>query len=288
MESSRTRFQMTLADGRGISLGERTLLMGIVNVTPDSFSDGGRFCDRDSAVAHAERLLDEGADMLDFGGESTRPGAAPVPADEQIRRVAPVVAKVRQRRPYAVISVDTASASVAEAAFDAGADILNDVTALRGDPGMARLAAERGVPVVLMHMLGEPRTMQQSPRYGDVVADIVRFLAERISAATETGIEEGRIMVDPGFGFGKTLEHNLALLRRLGEFHALGRPLAVGTSRKSMIGQLTGKAADGRAFGTAATVAAAVARGAHVVRVHDVAAMADVVRVADALERGAA
>ena len=257
-------------------------MMGVLNVTPDSFSDGGRFATRPSATSHARRLIDEGADILDIGGESTRPGADPVEPAEQTRRVVPVIDNVR-RFSDIPISIDTASARVAEEAVKAGADILNDVTALRGDPAMLEVAAEHQLPVVLMHMLGTPRTMQKSPVYEDVVKDIGDFLRQRIAFAVAGGIDENQVLVDPGFGFGKTVEHNLEMLRRLREFHCLGCPLVVGTSRKSMIGGVLDRPVDQRLFGTAATVAAAVVRGAHVVRVHDVAEMLDVVRMTEAI-----
>jgi dihydropteroate synthase len=260
--------------------------MGVVNVTPDSFSDGGRFFDHGQAVAHAERLLEEGADILDIGGESTRPGAAPVEAEEQVRRVVPVIRAVR-RESDAPISIDTTSARVARVALDEGADIVNDVSALRDDPAMMSLLADRGVPVVLMHMLGAPRTMQIAPSYRDVVGEVVAFLRERLEWAAARGIEAGQTLVDPGFGFGKTLKHNLDLMRSLDAFHDLGRPIVVGPSRKSMIGKVLDRPVDGRLMGTAAAVAACVARGALVVRVHDVAEMRDVVRMTEAIEGAA-
>ena len=221
-------------------------IMGVVNVTPDSFSDGGAFLDRDAAVNHGLRLAFEGADLLDVGGESTRPGAEPVSEREELDRVIPVIEGIRAGNPASRISIDTSKAAVAAAALDAGADYVNDVTALRGDPEMAALVAERGVDVCLMHMLGTPRTMQAEARYDDVVADVKAFLAERIEAAVAAGIAVERIEVDPGIGFAKTLDHNLELLRRLGELTALGRPIVLGTSRKSFLGTITGPR-DGRA-----------------------------------------
>ncbi len=257
--------------------------MGVVNVTPDSFSDGGEFLDPERAVDHALELVREGADMLDIGGESTRPGAEAVGAEEELRRVVPVLERlVGVGVP---ISIDTSKAAVAESALDAGATWVNDVTALRGDPDLATLCAERRCEVVLMHMLGEPRTMQDDPRYEDVVDDVRAFLAERVEAAIAAGIEERRIWVDPGIGFGKTLEHNLELLRRLGELRELGRPILVGASRKRFIGAITGREAGERVGGTIAANVLAVANGAEAVRVHDVAATRDALRTANAIAR---
>jgi dihydropteroate synthase len=258
----------------------RFSLMGVVNVTPDSFSDGGLFLDADAAVSHGRELLDEGADILDVGGESTRPGADPVDEDEELRRVLPVVERLAG--DGARVSIDTAKTGVAGAALDAGAEIVNDVTAFRGQPGMAGLVAERGVGCVLMHMLGEPRTMQDDPRYDDVVSDVRAFLEERLAFAVAEGVEEDRIWLDPGIGFGKTLEHNLELIRRLDEIVAIGRPVVVGTSRKSFLGRLTGRPERERAAATVATNVMAFERGASVFRVHDVAQSRDALTVAAA------
>ena len=255
--------------------------MGIVNVTPDSFSDGGLYLDADAALAHGRELAAAGADVLDVGGESTRPGADAVPAAEELRRVRPVVEALSAAGH--TVSIDTSKASVAEAALDAGARIVNDVTALRGDPELAPLCAERGCDVVLMHMLGTPRTMQEDPRYGDVVEDVKAFLAERIEHAIAAGIGQERIWIDPGIGFGKTLEHNLELLARLGELRELGRPVIVGTSRKRFIGAITGREPDARIGGTVASNVLALANGADAFRVHDVAEVAEALRVAEAL-----
>lgn len=255
--------------------------MGVVNVTPDSFSDGGEFLAPARAVEHAARLVREGADLLDVGGESTRPGAAGVSADEELARVVPVLdGLVGIGVP---VSIDTSKSAVAAAAIDAGATIVNDVTALRADPGLAALCAERGVEVVMMHMQGEPRTMQESPTYGDVVEDVKGFLSERIELATREGIAEERIWVDPGIGFGKTVAHNLELIRRLDELSELGRPVAIGTSRKTFIGRLTGAPVDERLGGTIASNVFALANGADVLRVHDVAEVAEAIRVTDAV-----
>jgi dihydropteroate synthase len=256
-------------------------IMGVVNVTPDSFSDGGAFDDASAAVAHARRLVAEGATIIDVGGESTRPGAAPVPEHEELERVIPVIRGLADREEIQ-ISIDTMKATVAEAALDAGATYVNDVSAFRHDPDMAALVAERRVDCCLMHMLGEPRTMQQDPRYDDVVDDVRAFLEERLNAATRAGIAEERIHLDPGIGFGKTLEHNLELLRRLDELVAIGRPLVVGTSRKSFLGRLTGRDVTERVHATVATTVIAYERGARVFRVHDVAATADALAVAAA------
>ena len=259
-------------------------VMGIVNVTPDSFSDGGLFVDPESAIAHGRRLAGEGADILDVGGESTRPGAEPVAAAVEVERTRPVVeALAGEHGPGVPVSIDTSKAAVAEAALDAGAEIVNDVTALRGDPELALLCGERDCGVVLMHMLGEPRTMQDDPRYGDVVDDVKGFLVARIAAAFDAGIDEQQIWLDPGIGFGKTVEHNLELIRRLGEVRELGRPLVVGTSRKRFIGTLTGREVGDRLGGTIASGALAATQGADVLRVHDVAATRDALRVVDAV-----
>jgi dihydropteroate synthase len=259
-------------------------IMGVVNVTPDSFSDGGTFDDDAAAVRHARRLVEEGDAIVDVGGESTRPGAASVPAAEELRRVIPVVEGIaglglagRVR-----ISVDTMKLEVARAAVDAGATYVNDVTAFRHEPELAGLVADRGLECCLMHMLGEPRTMQQDPRYDDVVSDVKAFLEERLAAAVAAGVPEERVQLDPGIGFGKTLEHNLELLRRLGEIAAIGRPVVLGTSRKSFIGRITGRDVAGRVHGTVATCVLGYERGARVFRVHDVAAVHDGLSVAAA------
>ncbi len=254
-------------------------VMGILNVTPDSFSDGGRYLDTDAAVAHGVELSCEGAAILDVGGESTRPGAEPVGQAEELRRVVPVIERLREALPGNRLSIDTFKAVVAGAALDAGADLVNDVTALRGDPAMASLVAERGVEVCLMHMLGEPRTMQDNPRYDDVVSEVAAFLEERMAFAVSEGVAEERILLDPGIGFGKTLAHNLELLRRLDEIVALGRPVVMGTSRKSFLGRLTGREVDDRVAATIATNVIAFERGASIFRVHDVAPVLDALKV---------
>jgi dihydropteroate synthase len=258
-------------------------LMGVVNVTPDSFSDGGLYLDPQAAVAHGLELEAQGAEILDIGGESTRPGASPVSAEEERRRVMPVLEGLLAAGARARLSIDTYKASVAAEALAAGAHMLNDVTALRGDPELADVAAAAGADVCLMHMLGEPCTMQRDPRYEDVVDEVRAFLAERIEFALARGIAFERLIVDPGIGFGKTAEHNLELLRRLGELRALGRPILIGTSRKSFLGRLTGRADPSeRLAGTIASNVIALERGARIFRVHDVAPVRDALLVAAA------
>ncbi|MBS1871274.1 MAG: dihydropteroate synthase [Actinobacteria bacterium] len=260
--------------------------MGVLNVTPDSFSDGGLFLDADAAVAHGLELESEGAEILDVGGESTRPGAEPVACAEQIRRVVPAIERLVARGVRAQISIDTTRLAVAEAAVDAGASYVNDVTAFRQEPELAGLVADRGLDCCLMHMRGEPRSMQRDPVYDDVVSDVKAFLEERLSAAVAAGVAEQRIMLDPGIGFGKTVDHNLELLRRLDELVALGRPVVVGTSRKSFLGRITGRETDDRLAGTIATNVLAFERGASVFRVHDVRPVADALAVTAATVRG--
>jgi dihydropteroate synthase len=256
--------------------------MGVLNVTPDSFSDGGRFLAAEAAVRHGRELVAEGAEIVDIGGESTRPGARPVALEEEVARIEPVVAGLAGSG--AQISIDTSKAAVARAALDAGATLVNDVTALRGDPEMAALVAERDAEVCLMHMLGEPRTMQEDPRYEDVVGEVKAFLAERLEFALSHGIAEERVLLDPGIGFGKTAEHNLELLRRLRELADLGRPIVIGTSRKGFLGRIAPGAPspDERLPGTIATNVLAFERGARVFRVHDVAPVRDALAVAAA------
>ena len=264
-------------------------IMGIVNVTPDSFSDGGRFAERDAAVAHGLRLVAEGAAIVDVGGESTRPGSEPVSTGEELRRVVPVIEALRTALgERALVSVDTSKAEVARTALAAGADMVNDVTALRGDPRMAAIVAEAGCPVCLMHMLGEPRTMQDDPRYGDVVADVCGFLEERLAFAVSAGVAAEAVLLDPGIGFGKTLAHNVALLAGLDRVAALGRPVVLGASRKRFLGELLGAEPHERVVGTAVTTALGLARGAAVFRVHDVKENAQALAVARAVvEAGA-
>ncbi len=267
-------------------LGPDPVLMGILNATPDSFSDGGDFLDPEKAAARAAEMLDEGARIIDVGGESTRPGSDPVSSEEEIRRVVPVVEKILAARPDALISVDTHRAATAEAALEAGAHIVNDVTAMRGDPRMAPVAADAKCPVVLMHMLGEPKTMQRDPRYDDVVREVRDFLSQRAEYAVAAGVDEENIVLDPGIGFGKTLEHNLTLLRDLDAVVGLGFPVLVGASRKGFIGRITGaEEAKDRVFGTVATTVLAYERGAMFFRVHDVRANREALAVAEAVRR---
>jgi len=271
-------------NGRRLAL-DRPRVVGILNVTPDSFSDGGAHADVDAAVAHGLAMAGQGADMLDVGGESTRPGAAEVPLEEELRRVIPVVERLAAETALP-IAVDTSKPEVMRAAVAAGAGMVNDVYALRRE-GALDAAAELGVPVCLMHMLGEPRSMQDDPRYDDVVGEVHRFLADRLFACELAGIDKRRVMVDPGFGFGKTLEHNLALLRALQRFADLGSGVYVGLSRKSMIGALTGRQVPAdRAAGSVAAALVAVQRGARMVRVHDVAATVDALAVWRAVTAG--
>ncbi|MBV9309917.1 MAG: dihydropteroate synthase [Solirubrobacterales bacterium] len=260
-------------------------LMGVVNVTPDSFSDGGLYLDPGEAVAHALTLEAEGASILDIGGESTRPGAEPVSAEAELERVLPVIEELDKAAIDATISIDTSKANVASAALQAGARLVNDVTALRGDPAMASLIAEADASCCLMHMLGEPRTMQRDPQYEDVVSEVKHFLEERLAFAVGEGVAEEKIMLDPGIGFGKTAAHNLELLRRLQEIVAIGRPLVIGTSRKSFLGKITGREVEGRLAATIATNVLAYANGARVFRVHDVAPVGDALKVAAATLR---
>lgn len=259
----------------------RPLLVGVLNVTPDSFSDGGRYLNVDAAVAHAQGMVKAGAAILDIGAESSRPGAKPVGEEEELRRLLPVLTRLVPEVGVP-ISIDTTKASVARRALDAGAAIINDISALRFDPGMAPLIAERKAGVILMHMQGIPQTMQQDPVYQDVVEEVCTFLSERMSYAARQGISLAQMILDPGFGFGKLREHNLALLRDLSALATLGRPIMAGVSRKTFIGQVTGQAAHNRVWGTAAAVALAVEHGASLLRVHDVEAMRDVLAVADA------
>jgi dihydropteroate synthase len=263
---------------------ERTLVMGILNVTPDSFSDAGKFFTDRAAIDRGAEMIDQGADVVDVGGESTRPGSDPVPADEELRRVLPVIEQLAKHRATVPISIDTRKAEVAAAALEAGASIVNDVSA-GSDPEMFDLAREHRAGIVLMHMKGDPKTMQAAPTYEDVVGEVHEYLRERIEAAEFAGIEPDRIVVDPGIGFGKDLDHNLALLHRIDAFLDLGRPVLVGPSRKRFIGTLLDLPEDERVEGTAAAVAWSVSRGAHLLRVHDVLEIVRVVRVIDAIAR---
>jgi dihydropteroate synthase len=270
-----------LAEGPG------PIVVGILNVTPDSFSDGGDFLDPEAAAEHAAAMLDEGAEILDLGGESTRPGSDPVSQEEEIRRVVPVLERILAVRPGAVISVDTYRAGTATAALEAGARIINDVTALRGDPRMASVVKEAACPVILMHMQGEPKTMQREPHYEDVVREVRDFLAQRAEHAVSAGVRPENVILDPGIGFGKNLEHNLTLLRNLDAVVDLGFPVLIGASRKSFIGRITGvQEAGERVFGTVATTVLAYGEGATFFRVHDVRANREALAVAEAVLRG--
>jgi dihydropteroate synthase len=278
------------ADTRQWQCGARVLdlrspaVMGVLNVTPDSFSDGGRFAQRDAALAQARRMIDEGAAIIDVGGESTRPGASSASLDDELARIIPVIEALRAESPV-FISADTSKPEVMRAAVRAGADIINDVRAL-SEPGALAVAADTRAGICLMHMRGEPRTMQVAPHYDDVIADVTAFLAARLADCRAAGIEPGRLAIDPGFGFGKTAAHNLALLKHLGRFEALGAVLTVGLSRKSMLAKITGRAVDERTAGSVALAAIAVLNGARIVRAHDVAATLDAVRVAAATLKG--
>jgi dihydropteroate synthase len=302
----RSVFQWNLGS-RALELGKRTLIMGIVNVTPDSFSDGGQFLDRDHAVAHAERLLDEGADIIDIGGESTRPGArvdtgiptaepkkgvaakehaTPVNAEEELRRVLPVIVELKKSHPSAVLSVDTYKADVARAAVGAGAEIVNDVSGFRWDARMAKTVAELKCGAVLMHMRGRPEEWRSLPPPGDIVLLVKRELKEWAEKAVLAGVRRERIVIDPGFGFGKSFDENYPLLGRFSELQAAGFPLLAGTSRKSFIGRTLGREGkdpppEDRVYGTLATQTALILKGAHIVRTHDVKAAVDAARVAD-------
>ena len=278
----RKKFKLRLPS-RVLTLGERTLVMGVLNVTPDSFSDRGQYVDSEMAVARALEIEHAGADILDIGGESTRPGSISIPAQEEMRRVIPVLEKLRGHLKIP-ISIDTSKSEVAEAAIYQGAEIINDVTALGADPRLAEIAARRNLPLILMHMRGEPRTMQKKPFARDVIRDVSAGLRRSAAVARRAGVATAQIILDPGIGFGKSAQQNFELVERLPEFARLGFPLLIGTSRKGFIGHALGGAPEGeRVWGTAATVAASILGGAHIVRVHDVAEMVQVARVADAI-----
>lgn len=283
----RRKFKLRLAS-RTLSLGERTLVMGVLNVTPDSFSDGGLFLDTDAAVDRALEIERAGADILDVGAESTRPGSTGISADEELRRILPMLEKLHGKIKIP-ISIDSSKSEVAEAAATAGAEILNDVTALRNDPRIAEVARRRKLPLILMHMRGEPRTMQKGPFAKDVVRDVLAGLRRSIALARGAGVPKSQIIIDPGIGFGKNYAQNLTLLSRLPELAKLGYPLLIGTSRKAFIGHILRTQSqqaptnEDRLWGTAATIAASILQGAHIVRVHDVAEMVQVARVSDAI-----
>ena len=257
----------------------KTLIMGILNVTNDSFYDGGRFFDVESAVAHAKKMVGDGADMIDIGGESTRPGSNPISVEEEFSRVEPII-KILRKNIDVPISIDTYKPEVAEKCINLGAEIVNDITGLK-NPKMIELVANKKTPVIIMHMKGNPKSMQESPSYADVVNEIKEFLSERISTAKKSGIK--KIIIDPGIGFGKTTEHNLQILKRLSEFKDLNCPILIGTSRKSFIGQVTGLDINERLEGTIASIAIAIMNGADIVRVHDVKECKRAVQIADAI-----
>ena len=275
-------------DRHHLSFGERTLIMGVINVTPDSFSDGGLFYGREQAIAQGEALAAEGADILDIGGESTRPFSQPLAAGEELNRIIPVIRELA-KKVRIPISVDTYKAEVAEAALDAGAALVNDISALRWDPAMTEVLRNHGVPVILMHMQGTPQDMQSQPHYGDLLEEVHSFFEERLIWAQQRGLDRDRVMIDPGIGFGKTREHNILLIKRLDFFSDLDCPVLIGTSRKSFIGKLTGQHIPGeREWGTAATTALAAWMGAHMIRVHRVDSNRQVLQVVDALREAPA
>lgn len=268
--------------GRVLPLADRVHIMGVLNVTPDSFSDGGRYVDPDAAVAHALSMVEQGADVLDIGAESSQPGAVPIDEEEERRRLIPVVRAVC-RRTTVPVSVDTTKASIAQEALDVGAALINDISALRFDARMGDVVAKSGAGLILMHMQGTPQTMQRAAQYTDVVEEVRQFLKARLEAAREAGIQAERILLDPGIGFGKNCQHNVVLLDRLDAFHTLGRPLVIGVSRKAFIGKILGRPVGERLMGTAGAVAVAVMKGARMVRVHDVAPIRDVVKMVEAI-----
>ncbi|MCL6584501.1 MAG: dihydropteroate synthase [bacterium] len=277
----RKEYSLLLHD-RTIRLGARTCIMGILNVTPDSFSDGGKFLDPDMAIRRACQMVEEGADIIDLGAESTRPGSLPISAEEEIRRLAPIVSCLRKEIKIP-LSIDTYKAAVAQAMLDEGAHLINDISGLRFDPQMAETVARFKAAVVLMHIQGTPRDMQQNPHYQHLIPEITDYLRGSIDLALRAGILPEQIIVDPGLGFGKTLSHNLEIIRRLDEFRCLDKPILIGPSRKSFIGKVLDLPVDERLEGTAAAVAAAIMMGAHLVRVHDVKAMVRVARIMDAI-----
>jgi len=280
----RCRKGISLSEGAGLDIGKRTLVMGILNVTPDSFSDGGLFLDTEMAVDHGIKMSEEGADIIDVGGESTRPGSSPVPLDEELDRVIPVIKRLSQRISIP-ISIDTYKARVAREAIQAGARIINDISALKFDPEMIRVFREEGVPVILMHIKGTPKDMQRDPHYDNVVEEIYEYLKERVFFAESNGVDGSKIIIDPWIGFGKTWKHNLLILKHLSAFKGLGKPILIGTSRKLFIGKIIDKGVTERDEGTAATIAVSIMNGADIVRVHDVGRMIRVVRMTDAILR---
>jgi dihydropteroate synthase len=283
MHSDTSASGVFVLSGRVLPLADRVHIMGVLNVTPDSFSDGGRYVNHDAAVAHALSMVEQGADVLDIGAESTKPGAVPIDEEEERRRLIPIVRAIC-RRITIPVSIDTTKASIAQQALDVGAAVINDISALRFDPRMGEVVAKSGAGLILMHMHGNPQTMQNAAQYTDVVEEVREFLKARLEAAKAVGIHPERILLDPGFGFGKNCQHNLVLLNGLDTFHALERPLVVGVSRKAFIGKILGRPIDERLMGTAGVVAVAIMRGARMVRVHDVAPIRDVVKIIDAIQ----
>jgi dihydropteroate synthase len=269
--------------GRVLPLADRVHIMGVLNVTPDSFSDGGRYVNPDAAIAHALSMVEQGADVLDIGAESTKPGAVPIDEEEERRRLIPIVRAIC-RQTTIPVSIDTTKASIAQQALDVGAAVINDISALRFDARMGDVVAKSGAGLILMHMQGNPQTMQDAAQYTNVVDEVRQFLKTRLDAAKEAGIHLDRILLDPGIGFGKNCQHNLVLLDRLDAFHMLGRPIVVGVSRKAFIGKILGRPIDERLMGTAGAVAVAIMKGARMVRVHDVAPIRDVVKMIEAIQ----
>jgi dihydropteroate synthase len=278
---SRRSFVLRCRSG-DLRLGERTLIMGVLNVTPDSFSDGGLYLEPQMAIEHGLRMAEEGADIIDVGGESSRPGSDPAPLDEELKRVIPVIEGLASRLEIP-LSVDTYKSQVAERAIEAGAQMINDISGLRFDPQVPAVAARFDTPLIIMHIKGSPKTMQQNPSYEDLMGEIIAYLREGMEKAERGGVDPHQVIVDPGIGFGKRVQDNLVIINRLDELNTLGRPLLIGTSRKSFIGALLGAEVHQRGVGTLATVAVSVLKGAHIVRVHDVAPMKQAVDMVDAI-----
>lgn len=283
MDTDTSDSEIFVLGGCIVPLADRVHIMGVLNVTPDSFSDGGRYVNPDAAVAHALSMVEQGADVLDIGAESTKPGAVPIDEEEERRRLIPIVRTIC-RQTAIPVSIDTTKASIAQQALDVGAVLINDISALRFDARMGDVVAKSGAGLILMHMQGTPQTMQHGAQYIDVVEEVQEFLKRRLEAAKEAGIHPHRILLDPGIGFGKNCRHNLVLLDRLDAFRTLGRPLVVGVSRKAFIGKMLGRPIDERLMGTAGAVAVAVMKGARMVRVHDVAPIRDVVKIVEAIQ----
>jgi len=267
---------------RTLTLGKRALLMGVLNVTPDSFSDGGLYFDKEKAIAHGRRMMEEGADLIDIGGESTRPGSKPIPLEEELRRVLPVIEGLAKQGGVP-LSIDTCKSAVAERAIEAGAEMINDISGLHVDPALAQVAVKEDVPIILMHIRKTPETMQKDIHYESLFSEILLSLKESVEKAESAGVDPSQIVIDPGIGFGKTLEHNLLLIKHLSEFRVLGKPILLGTSRKSFIGKILSEEVDQRLEGTLSTIAIGVLNGAHIIRCHDVLPARKVMAVADAI-----